>query len=78
MSSVDAALARLGSRSALTDFTYFVGRRETMRELSGGGANPFEFPALDGEHSILRALVARDHAELGAENAIKYGRQNAV
>src|SRR5215510_2265774 len=43
-------------------------------ELSGGSANPLELPALDGEHGILRALVPRDHAELGAENTIKYCR----
>ena len=47
-------------------------------ELSHGSTYAFKFAAFNSKHGILRAFVSRDHAELGTENAIEYGRDNAV
>src|SRR5687767_10356878 len=35
---IDLVLTRLSARQGLTDFTYFVGRRDILRELTGVGA----------------------------------------
>lgn len=57
MTALDTVLTRLGARQALTDFTYFVGRRETLRELTGGGAgNNFW---IYGARRVGKSTIAR-------------------
>src|SRR5262249_33781952 len=46
-------------------------------ELAEGGADTLNLAALDREHDVLRALVAFDHAELGAEHVVEHARQDA-